>query len=72
MYLFINQDGQAKRIFSAKQGQMMTVILLLEFQTPGTIEKKVRVCFRVNIFIPFTFMRPCIVTNLFLISNQTH
>jgi len=52
MYLFKNQDGRTKRIFSAKQGQIMTVILLIEFQTPGTTGKKVRPCFKANIFIP--------------------
>lgn len=56
MHLFVNQDGRAKRIFSAKQGQMMTVILLLEFQTPGAIGKKVRVCFKANIFIHFLYI----------------
>jgi hypothetical protein len=50
----------------------MTVILLLEFQTPGPIGKEVRVYFKANIFMPFTFMLRCIVTNLFLITNQTH
>jgi hypothetical protein len=51
MNLLTNQDGRAKRIFSAQEGQMVNVILLLEFQNPGTIRKRVRVCFKTNIFM---------------------